>query len=209
MSDGQTIAEVIAAQVTAPAAGRPDTRVGGWMITFTGRRFWPLDPRPNEVDIRDIAHSLSLKCRYGGHTRRHFSVAEHCCLMAGHFIRLGRPDLARWALMHDGAEAYGLGDAIRPVKPFLDGFAAIEAEVAEAIFVHVGLSGEMPPEVKAADNAIIGDEARAMFSPAQIREAGWVLDWEPLGVTVTGQRAEWAEANFLTLFHMLFPGLAR
>lgn len=45
--------------------------------TFTGRRFWPLDPRIEDIDIQDIAHSLSLVCRWTGHTYCFYSVAEH------------------------------------------------------------------------------------------------------------------------------------
>lgn len=54
-----------------------DDRRGDWIQTFTGRRFWPLDPRPEDVCIEDIAHALSLKCRFGGHCTRFYSVAEH------------------------------------------------------------------------------------------------------------------------------------
>lgn len=55
---------------------------GDWMQTYTGRRFYPLDPRPDEIDPEDIAHALSLLCRYGGHVDRFYSVAEHCVLMS-------------------------------------------------------------------------------------------------------------------------------
>ena len=60
----------------------PSWARGSWMQTFTGRQFFPLDPHPNDVDPVDIAHALSLICRYGGHTRRFYSVAEHCVLLS-------------------------------------------------------------------------------------------------------------------------------
>ncbi len=41
-------------------------RRGDWMQTYTGRAFWPLDARADEIDPLDIAHALSLLCRYGG-----------------------------------------------------------------------------------------------------------------------------------------------
>lgn len=56
---------------------RPTERAGDWMQTFTGRQFWPMDPRPEDLDILDIAHALSLLCRFGGHCQRFYSVAEH------------------------------------------------------------------------------------------------------------------------------------
>lgn len=42
---------------------------GSWMQTFTGRRFFPMDPDPDEVDVLDVAHSLAMQCRYNGHVR--------------------------------------------------------------------------------------------------------------------------------------------
>jgi hypothetical protein len=86
-------------------------RRGDWMQTFTGRAFYPLDPRPEDIDPVDIAHALSLICRYGGHSSRFYSVAEHCVLMS-HAVA---PEHALWALLHDATEAY-LGDMIRPLK---------------------------------------------------------------------------------------------
>ena len=44
-------------------------RNGSWIQTYTGIQFWPLDPRPEEIEIRDIAHALSLLCRFNGHCR--------------------------------------------------------------------------------------------------------------------------------------------
>ena len=32
-------------------------------------------------DIVEIAHALANQCRYSGHTRRHYSVAEHSLLV--------------------------------------------------------------------------------------------------------------------------------
>ena len=59
-------------------------RKGDWMQTYTGRQFWPIDPRANEVHIEDIAHALSMMCRYNGHCRTFYSVAEHSVLVSQH-----------------------------------------------------------------------------------------------------------------------------
>lgn len=196
---------------TIDAPAKPvETRIGDWMITYTGRRFYPLDPRVSEVDWRDIAHSLAFTCRYGGHVRRFYSVAEHCAILAGYFLRLGKPDLAKWALLHDAAEAY-VGDIIRPLKPSLDGFAQVEADVEFVIFERAGLiapgaewDGKLPAEVKDADNRIIADEARALFGPDQIRSADWRLTMEPLGVQVGAMHPDAAERHFISIFRVLF-----
>lgn len=90
-------------------------RRGGWMQTYTGKAFYPLDPRPDEVCIDDIAHALSQIPRFGGHARRHYSVAQHSWHMSCLF---GNPLLAYQALLHDAQEAY-LGDIVQPLKSCL------------------------------------------------------------------------------------------
>lgn len=107
-----------------PAAGIVDKRRGDWMMTYSGRAFWPLDPRADEIDPLDIAHALSMLCRYGGHVRRFYSVAEHCVLMS-HAVA---PEHALWALLHDATEAY-MVDLPRPInRILLDERAALLAK---------------------------------------------------------------------------------
>jgi len=48
-------------------------RRGNWLQTAGGRAFFPLDPRPEDVDILDIAHALSFVCRFGGHCLNFYS----------------------------------------------------------------------------------------------------------------------------------------
>lgn len=59
-----------------------EARIGDWMQTASGRMFWPVDPRPEDVEINDIAHALSLTCRYCGHVREFYSVAQHSVLVS-------------------------------------------------------------------------------------------------------------------------------
>lgn len=71
----------------------------------------PFDLRIEEIDINDIAHHLSMICRWGGGTPGFYSVAEHSVRVAAKL-----PDkLKLWGLLHDAAEAY-LGDHVRPMK---------------------------------------------------------------------------------------------
>lgn len=131
-------------------------RRGSFMQTFTGRKFWPMDPRPQEVCIRDIAHSLSLQCRYAGHCRRFYSVAEHCVHIARWLVGVA-PEDALWGLLHDASESY-LIDVPRPVKPFLYGYKAAESKVMAAVCQRFGLPLAMPAAVHEADERIIADE---------------------------------------------------
>lgn len=45
-------------------------RTGGWGCTASGRRYWPADPRAEDICIEDIAHALAHQCRFGGHVSR-------------------------------------------------------------------------------------------------------------------------------------------
>jgi uncharacterized protein len=86
-------------------------RNGAWIQTVTGKQFWPMDAQPEEVDIEDIAHALSLPCRFNGHCKQFYSVAEHSI----HVSRVVSNENAARGLLHDAAEAY-LSYIPQPVK---------------------------------------------------------------------------------------------
>lgn len=174
-------------------------RVGDWMQTYTGRQFWPVDPRPDDVHIDDIAHALSMVCRYGGHVLDFYSVAEHCC----HLHDEAAPEHKAWALLHDASEAY-IADIIRPLKPSLKGYLDHERVVMWAICIRFGLKQEMPPEVKTLDNRILADEAaQAMSAPP----APWAYNGEPLGIKLGFWPPYMAKREFLARFKALNLGV--
>jgi hypothetical protein len=177
----------------------PVTRAGEFMQTYSGRQFWPVDPVPEEVDIRDIAHALSMQCRYAGHCLRFYSVAEHCVHLARYVSTPNKP----WALLHDASEAY-LVDVPRPLKPYLPGYYEAEKRVMDVVAEAFGLSSVMPSEVKTADNRILIDERRQNMWPA-FYEGGWP-DVEPLGIELKFWDPEKAEIYFLDTFKRLMRG---
>lgn len=162
----------------------------GWMQLYSGRRFYPLSPRAEDIDPADIAHALSLLCRYGGHIDRFYSVAEHCVLMS----QAVPAEHALWALLHDATEAYVV-DVPRPLKRELADYARIEGGVMLAIVERFGLpSASMPFEVHDADNRILLDET-AVLMPRRER---WVQDdLEPLGAAIAGWPPYEAERRYL------------
>lgn len=173
-------------------------RFGDWMQTFTGRAVYPLSLRPEDIDIRDIAHSLAMQCRYAGHVRQFYSVAEHSVHVA-RWCRQHGPDAALEALLHDATEAY-LVDVPRPVKPFLIGYKEAETRVWAVIAERYGLASHS--SVHEADNRILNDERCALMAPC-VRE--WSLpDTRPLGVTIEGWLPARAEREFLALFYELY-----
>lgn len=173
------------------------TRRGDWMQTFTGRQFWPMDPRPEDIFIEDIAHALSMQCRYAGHCIRFYSVAEHSV----HVARAVSPENRLWALLHDASEAYLL-HIPRPVKPWLDGYEEAEAAVILAVMQRFNLLGPKHFEVAEVDRRIIGDE-RANLSPCVTE---WRTKHEPLGVELRFWSPAEAEREFLAAYERYIAG---
>lgn len=177
-------------------SAQPGWTRGDWMQTFTGRRFYPITPASEDVDPVDIAHALSLLCRYGGHVDRFYSVAEHCVLMSQWIednATPGDPERARrlalWALLHDATEAYVV-DVPRPLKRNLVGYREIEGGVMIAIALRFNLPGVvMPREVHDADDRILLTERNALMAATHER---WAQeDLGPLPVTIYA----WAPAE--------------
>jgi hypothetical protein len=178
-------------------------RYGDFMQTFSGRRFFPMDPRADEVFIEDIAHSLAMQTRYAGHCLQFYSVAEHSVLMARH-LRWEGADVALWALLHDASEAY-LVDVPRPVKPYLTGYKAAEAKVMAVVCERFSLAKEMPAAVHDADERIIADElANLVPMDWHARSAG-----KQLGVGLKYWSPAKAKEEFLATFDALMSGRAR
>jgi uncharacterized protein len=103
-------------------------RRGDSIMTVSGRVFWPLDPRPEEVSLDDIAMGLSNECRYGGQIDPYYTVAQHSVLVA-----LSLPmSLRKQGLLHDATEAY-IKDIPRPLKKYLHDYGPIEENLARCI----------------------------------------------------------------------------
>jgi hypothetical protein len=167
-----------------------------WLQTFTGKPFWPLEPELGEIDIVDIAHALSMQCRYAGHTREFYSVAEHSVLIS----YAVSPENALWGLLHDATEAY-LVDLPKPVKPFLPDYKAAEKYLMQVIMLHFGLPQIEPPEVKQMDTLILFNERAALLNTSVL---DWTLTGEPIpGIQIEAWSPKIAEAMFLNRFEEL------
>ena len=137
---------------------------GDWIQTFTGRQFWPLDPRAEDVCLLDIAHALAMKCRYTGHSLTFYSVAQHSVLVSVCCENVGSVEAARWGLLHDAAEAY-LPDVARPIKGELVGYQAIEDRIMAVIAEVFGLELPIPEYVHQADLKLLATECRDLMAP--------------------------------------------
>jgi hypothetical protein len=186
------------AQILQPEPARK----GDWMLTASGLQFWPLDPRADEVEIGDIAHGLAHQGRYNGQTSRPYSVAQHSVHLSDYFAARGDEELARWALLHDAAEAY-IGDMIRPLKPIFLSFMEIERKIERCIFDRFDLKGEIPEAVKDADTRILTDEFIFLFPKEAVERHG--LHARPrLGLNIARLTPADARLLFLRRFERLF-----
>lgn len=163
--------------------------------TYTGKAVKPLALEPQAIDIIDIAHSLSNLCRFNGHCREFYSVAEHSVRVS----RLAPPELAFWGLLHDASEAY-LVDLPRPVK--LSGWLGELYKVAECramsvIAAKFGLSWPEPPELKQFDTVLLVTEQRDLM---QRRPKPWQDKVDPLPERIEPWTPQTARSAFLARF---------
>ncbi len=151
-------------------------RRGDWIQTASSKQFWSLDPRPEDVDITDIAHALSQICRFTGHCHEFYSVAQHAVLVSHNVPS----EHAAWALLHDAAEAY-IGDISRPLKRHLwagpergcqlpsEPVKETEERLLMVIGRRFGLSVsawmEAKPFIDHADMLLLATEARDLMAP--------------------------------------------
>jgi uncharacterized protein len=143
----------------APAPPAP----GPYLQTVSGRWVNPFDPDPAQLDAGDIARALANLCRFGGHCRSFYSVAQHSVIVSELVEqRGGDAEDAFTALMHDATEAY-LGDMPHPLKhrsPLGAAFKAAEEHLEQAIRARFRIRAEVP-EIKRVDRALLATERRA------------------------------------------------
>lgn len=161
-----------------------------WIQTYSGGMFWPMEPRAEDVRIEDIAHALSMICRFGGHCERFMSVAEHCVLV-------GRK-VGIHGLLHDAGEAYLL-DIPTPVKALLPEYKLAEEEVLWAIYEALGIA--MP---SAAEEIIVKEADRRMLATEKLILHKQTSMWGPakpyMGMVIQGWNPAEAENRWLDAF---------
>ncbi len=129
-----------------------------WITTGSGGRFDYEAPELTEIHISDIAHALSQLCRFTGHTRRFYSVAQHSVLVS----HLVPPEHALAGLLHDAHEAF-VGDMATPLKDLVPDYRVIEARAWEAVAARLGVDPILPACVKRADIIALATERRDLL----------------------------------------------
>lgn len=127
-----------------------------------------LNPNPDLIGIEDIAHALSNTCRFNGHIKEHYSVAQHSVLVS----YMVAPRLAFDALMHDATEAF-LGDVSTPLKMQLPEYQRIEKNMHNVLAYKFGFSLDIPQEVKQADRQICWNEKKSLLPDTPEDDIHW------------------------------------
>ena len=171
--------------------------------TFTGQYVDVFDPNPDTILIEDIAHALSMQCRFGGHMKNFYSVAQHSYCV---YMMTEAKELKLQALMHDASEAYLL-DIPRPIKNELSNYKEIEAKLMDVIAAKFGFEMPMHEEVKKWDeemlhfewnNMIINDKSVSAHTQSLSKLYGM-----PVGDLVPCWSSEEAKKYFLMAFNNL------
>jgi hypothetical protein len=129
-----------------------------WIETYSGIRFHPIRPSLNEFVIKDVAHALSMICRYTGHCSDFYSVAQHSV-----YVSMVCDEFRFEGLMHDAVEAY-ISDVNTTVKMHLDDYRELEYDIMEVMAKRFGFSPPpLPDEVKNADIMVLEWEHQNLF----------------------------------------------
>lgn len=172
------------------------------MQTYSGVHFYPYDPRLEDIRIEDIAHSLSFQCRFNGHTKQFYSIADHSirvALILPHYLQLS-------GLLHDAAEAYW-GDMIRPIKLNSElGAAYTPHEQYTQSLIEMKFGLEYPsshPQIKDADCRMLVTEKRDLL--LHFPNSKWELEdsFSPLSHPIVPLPPSVAKDRFLALFSAL------
>ena len=181
-----------------------------WIETYTKKRIDLLDPKPEDIDPVDIAHSLSMQCRFNGHCHAFYSTAEHCVRMACEF-----PD--KWtyrvmALLHDAPEAY-VSDIVSPLKHSgeMEQFIAIENRFLECIVEKFGVwyNDQIWRGVKEADVRMLATETRDLFPDDRYKEWPMLQGVMPYTKTISPMTQQHAEDTYYAMLVTLTSAAKR
>lgn len=181
-----------------------------YIRTYTGGKFHVFAPKPDEVSILDIAHALSQQCRFTGHTRKFYSVAQHSVLVgrqAEQWDVVHAEAYRLKGLLHDAAEAY-LVDLPTPIKrnvTFASEWKGLDARITDAVHGAFGIQYHGASHyIKGLDHRMLLTEQRDLMNGADLNEmnqgtymAGWRT---PFDFTIEPWSSEQAEEEFLKDF---------
>lgn len=169
----------------------------GKILTYSGAFVNPLNPSKDEIVLEDIAHPLSHICRFNGHSKSFYSVAEHSVRVSELLESRDFPvETLLVGLFHDASEAY-IGDVSYPIKHGSDigeSYKEVEHRLEEVIFEKFGLPYPPTEEIKWADTVLLHTEQRDLMPYPT--DAYSLEGYEQLEETIKPWGPDQAEAEF-------------
>lgn len=172
--------------------------VGPTILLNSGSYFDFMAPQQSAFTIGDIAHALSMICRFAGHCQRFYSVAQHSV----HCCDLAPPEHAYAALMHDAPEAF-VGDVAKPLKVMLAEYKTIEDRVEEAVFERFVVPSPLPPCIKEIDVVMLATEQVQLM--ANRDDWNYTRGRKPANLVIPSWSHNQAKDEFLSRFERLKP----
>lgn len=173
-----------------------------YMTTYTKKRIRPLQLQHDDIDLKDIAHALSLLCRANGHIKYFYSVAQHSINCAKEAVDRGySKKVIKACLLHDASEAY-LSDIIRPVKKHLNNYLIIEDSMQSLIYKKFNISEfsqEEADQVKQIDDVLLALEMEELMERDNVIKP--IIKSNQIDLSF--RKFEEVEREFLSLFEKL------
>lgn len=177
-----------------------------WISTPLVPKFYFLEPREEDIHIEDIAHALSMTCRFGGHCDRFYSVAEHSILLAWRLSAIGTVKAITLlaALLHDAEEAY-LPDIPAPIKQHMPEAHKIYEKLNAAIIHKFDVEEAEWKLIKMYDRKMAVAEAKLLG----IWNTEWADTGEPLELQIAGLPPDVARLKFMHTYRLLIAELRK
>ena len=178
---------------------------GTWFVSRSGIVWDVARPTVEMIHWPDVAESLAKQCRWNGHCKDFYSVAQHCVMVA----KLMPSRLGLEGLLHDAHEAF-LGDITRPVKVVLgDALKRIERRLDETIYSAAGIGVPRAAarwNIKDADMVALATERRDIMAqpPAEVNFIPVEHEYRPHPDPIVPQPWEAAKRSWLEHFKLFY-----
>ena len=166
-----------------------------WIQTYTGKKFYPQNPKLEDIDIEDIAHALSMQCRFTGHCKIHYSVAQHSVYVS--YFASNKLQ----GLLHDASEAY-ISDISSPVKKtkYLEQYKVLEKIIQTKIYEKFNIDLVESEDLKKADMLLLAIEVKSLVDNAN---PDWKFPMESPPFHIMEMTPKEAKELFLRRFYEL------